>query len=174
MKLSDVLTIISLFFGVTGGVFALYQWHRNIMFKRASYINELTEKIRSDSDIKDTVYLLDYGKTWYTEQFHQSGELELKVDKTLSYFSYICYLKRKHLITDSEFSFFEYEIKRILLNFDLKNYFYNLYHFSKKYKVPLTFNYLFEYGRNNRFFEKEFFDPEAYKTSIYYRKFLNF
>ena len=46
-------------------------------------------------------------KKWYSESFHQSGELELKVDKTLSYFSYICYLKRQKIITDKEFDFFK-------------------------------------------------------------------
>ena len=30
------------------------------------------------------------------------------------------------------------------MNQQVQDYFYNLYHFSKKFKTPLTFKYLFE------------------------------
>ena len=97
-KLSDILSIISILLVIVGGIFAYYQWHKNVLIKRASYINELTEKIRSDSDIKDAIYLLDYDSNWYTEHFHGS-ELETRIDKTLSYFSYICYLNERRLVS---------------------------------------------------------------------------
>lgn len=142
--------------------------------KRASYINELTDKIRSDPLISDAIYLLDYGKIWYSESFHSSGELELKMDRTLSYFSYICYLKKQKIISDKEFKFFKYEIERILGNQQVQDYFYNLYHFSQKLKVPLTFEYLFEYGEKNNFFDEDFYNPDAYITNFSYHQYLNF
>lgn len=100
--------------------------------------------------------------------------MELKMDKTLSYFSYICYLRKQKIISNKEYKFFKYEIERILLNSDIQDYFYNLYHFSKKFKVPFTFQFLFEYGKTHKFFDKEFFNPTAYKTSLKYHKYLNF
>ena len=78
---------------------------KECIVKRSGYINDLIEKIRTDEYIKDVVYMFDYNKKWYSESFQQSGELELKVDKTLSYFSYICNLKRQKIITDKEFDF---------------------------------------------------------------------
>lgn len=181
-NIGDILTAVSVIVVIIGGIFSLIQWMRKQKLQRGEYINELTEKIRTDEDIREIVYLLDYNnKVWYTKEFHGSGELERKVDKTLSYFSYICYLKRKRLITSREFQFFEYEIKRILVNRQVIKYLYNLYHFSKKLKMNLTFHYLFLYGKRKKyyndkikksikFFNKEFFDSK----SKFYPHYLNF
>ena len=181
-NISDVLTAVSVFVVIIGGVFSLIQWMKNQQLKRGEYINELTEKIRTDEDIKEIVYLMDYNdEIWYTAKFHGSGEFERKVDKTLSYFAYICYLKKKRLITASEFEFFEYEIRRILMNHQVVEYLYNLYHFSDKHKMHFTFYYLFLYGKRKtyyissmkkhiRFFDKEFFNPKSNS----YPHYLNF
>ena len=108
-KVSDIISILSLLITIVGGFVALYQWHRNMALKRASYINDLTEKIRTDPDIHSIVYLLDYDQTWYNCEFHNSGEMEREVDKTLSFFSYICYLKKHRLIGRKDFNFFKYD-----------------------------------------------------------------
>lgn len=105
IKISDIISIISLILVMAGGIFGYYQWRKSILLGRAEYINELTEKIRTDKYIKDVIYMFDYNYKWYTEQFHGSGKLELKVDKTLSYFSYICYLREQKIISDKEFNF---------------------------------------------------------------------
>lgn len=162
--------------GVTflGIILALCQWKRTIKFKRADYINELTEKIRTDEAIKQTVYMIDYGAIWYNEAFHGSKELEVRVDKTLSYFSYICYLKMSGLITKREFRFFKYEINRILVNQFVKDYFYNLYHFAKRNKAPMTFDFLFRYGKRKHMFDKDFFDENAHSFNCRYHHYLNF
>lgn len=172
--LADIIAAISLLLVIAGGVFTYYQWRRNVSLRRANYINELTEKIRADDSIRYVVYLLDYGTSWYSEQFHGSGGLELKVDKTLTYFSYICYLKKQRIITDKEFSFFKYETERILMNQQVQDYLYNLYHFSQKFKMPFTFHHLFIYGKENNHFDKAFFDVTAYKTNEKYHQYLNF
>ncbi len=174
ISISDIFAGISLILVVIGGIFAYYQWRRNVSLKRAGYINELIEKLRSDQFIRDTIYLLDYGESWYSYEFHSSGEMELKMDKTLSYFSYICYLKKQRIISNKEYKFFKYEIERILCNSGIQDYFYNLYHFSKKNGTPFTFQYLFEYGKEHNFFDKDFFNSNAYKTNLKYHKYLNF
>ena len=174
ITISDVTSTVSIILVILGGIFGYYQWRKNILLRRAEYINELTEKIRTDEYIKDVVYMFDYNKKWYYESFHQSGELELKVDKTLSYFSYICYLKRQKIITDKEFDFFKYEVERILMNQQVQDYFYNLYHFSKKFKTPFTFKYLFEYGEKGKMFDDDFYDKSAYEKSKKYHRYLNF
>lgn len=174
VSLADIAAMVSLLLVIVGGIFAYYQWRRNVLLKRANYINELTEKIRTDDSIRYAVYLLDYGDIWYSGQFHGSGELELKIDKTLTYFSYICYLKKQHIISGKEFSFFKYEIERILMNQQTQDYLYNLYHFSQKFKMPFTFHHLFIYGRKQNYFDKAFFDINAYKTNTKYHHYLNF
>lgn len=170
---NEIITFISCIGVIVSVILAVVQWRRNSKLKRADYINDLIEKIRSDDDIRSVIYMIDYSGDnyiWYNEDFHKSGELERKVDKTLSYFSYICYLKYKKIISNDEFKFFKYEIERILKNSQVKEYFYNLYHFSEKFSVPLTFNYLFEYGVKMNIYEEEFYNKESKK----YPKYLNF
>lgn len=154
---SNELKGISQVSAIIGGLFVFYQWQHNNRLKKADYINELTEKIRTDEMIKETIYMFDYDEDWYSEEFHLSGDLERKVDKTLSYFSYICYLKSRGVITKKELYFFQYELERILRNQQVQDYFYNLYHFSNKNGVPMTFKYLFEYGEKEKLFSKEMY-----------------
>ena len=174
ISISDITSALSVAFVILGGIFGYYQWRKNVLLKRAGYINDLTEKIRTDSDIKDVIYMFDYGEEWYSAKFHGSGELELKVDKTLSYFSYICYLKKRKIISDKEFDFFKYEIERILMNQQIQDYFYNLYHFSNKFDIPFTFKYLFEYGKEKKMFDKSFYNKNAYRENERYHHNLNF
>lgn len=147
ITVENITDICSMLLVIVGGGFAYYQWKRSVALKRAEFINELTEKIRTDEYIRDVLYLFDYDEYWYSIDFHDSGVLELKVDKTLSYFSYICYLKNQRLISNKEFRFFEYEVDRILENEQVQDYFYNLYHFCDK-KRRLPFNTCLSMGKN--------------------------
>lgn len=174
ISISDITSALSVVLVIFGGVFGYYQWRKNVLLKRAGYINDLTEKIRTDNYIKDVIYMFDYDDKWYSMQFHGSGELELKVDKTLSYFSYICYLKRQKIISNKEFDFFKYEVERILRNQQVQDYFYNLYHFSNKFGTPFTFKYLFEYGKKRKMFDDNFYDKNAYQKVMRYHHYLNF
>lgn len=157
ISVSDIIATITVFLVIIGGAFTYYQYHQSFLLKRADYINELTEHIRTDSDIKEIVYMFDYSKKWYNASFHGSGGLENQVDKTLSYFSYICYLKSRRIIGKREWVFFEYEVERILCNCQVQDYLYNLYHFSNKIGVPITFQCLYEFGKKKRYFSKDFF-----------------
>lgn len=169
-SVSDIIALLSVILVGVGGWFGYRQWKESVKIKKAEYLNELTEKIRTDDDISDMIYILDYNQEWYNKSFHQSGEFERKMDKTLSYFSYICYLFDNNLIEKSEFNFFKYEIDRILMNRSTIKYFYNLYHFSKKCDAPITFKFLFEYGEKEKIYDNDFYNVKSKK----YPHYLNF
>ena len=59
---------------MAGGIFGYYQWRKSILLGRAEYINELTEKIRTDKYIKDVIYMFDYNY-----KYRQSISLEIYV-----------------------------------------------------------------------------------------------
>ena len=174
VPISDITSLISIIVVILGGVFGYYQWHKSIQLKRAGYINELTEKIRTDKDIKKTIYILEYDEKWYSKKFHESGKKELKMDKTLSCFSYICYLKEQNIISDKEFDFFRYELKMILINEQMQDYLYNLYHYSQNQNVPCTFQYLINYGIESKVLDDDFCDKNAYKKYWKHRKYHNY
>ena len=172
--LSDIISIISLLLIIGGGIFAYVRWRRDVTLKKADYINELTDKIRTDSIIRDTLYLLDYGGSWYSREFHSGSPMEVKIDKTLSYFSYICYLRDRRIISKKEFNFFKYKLERILGNQGVQDYLYNLYHFSRKCKLPSSFHYLVEYGKKHKILDAAFFKSTSHVTSDKYHHYLNF
>lgn len=172
-NVEDHISLLTFIGVVVGGIFALIQWKKSIALKRAEYIKELTEKIRTDEDIFKTIYMFDYGVQWYNSEFHQS-EKERVVDRTLAYFSYILYLRNEKLISKKEFSFFSYDIERILRNNQLQDYFYNLFHFAKTQGVPFSFDILLKYAKERELLDPDFENPEAYKKCKKYHHYLDF
>lgn len=168
------ISMASLAVTVIGAWIAYKQWKKNSSLKKADYINELTGKIRGDKDIKEMIYLLEYEKDWYCEEFHDDDDIEPKMDKTLSYFSYICYLKEEKIISEKEFKFFKYKVEHFLRNEQLQDYFYNLYHYAKGFNAPITFYYLYEYGKRNNIFDADFYDKTSYKRNKKYHNYLEF
>ena len=157
----NLIATATLIIAVIAGFRAMAQWKESKRIKRAEYIKELTDKVRSDDEIVKALNLIEYDRIKYSLAFHESGELERKVDKTLSFFSYICYLKKQKLLSPDEFRFFDYEVTRIFQNKEIVDYLFNLYHFSKKQKRPISFCYLVEYGLENGLLNENFTDKNA-------------
>ena len=132
MTFDQMISLITLVFAVVGGVFALMQWVNMNKIKRAEFINQIIEKLRFDKEMVETMYMIDYDLTWYNQDFHGTeSELEYKVDKILSYLSYICYLESTGNIKKREFGVFKYELNRTCKSPCVQNYLWNIYHFSK-------------------------------------------
>lgn len=168
ISISDIITILSFISIIVGGIFTLYKWNINLKLKRAEYIKALCDEIRSNPKI--VFYLFEYDSNWYNEEFHGNNELESNIDYTLSYFSYICYLRNNNIITKSDFNNFRYQLERILNNQQFKYYIYNLYHYSRGINQPIPFVDLFQYAKDNEYFDKDFWDNNSNK----YPHFLNF
>lgn len=152
-SISDWIGILTLGSVIVGGIFGLIQWNKSNKYKRAEFVNSLVTTIRNDKELSDAVYMFDYNQTWYDSSFHNGeNDLERIVDKTLSYFSYICYLRNNKILSKNDFGFFEYEIKRIAKNHSVQVYLYNLYHFAQKNNCELSFKYLFDYCYANKLF----------------------
>ena len=120
ISLTDIMSVLAFLALVISGIFALYQWSENVKLKRAEYIKILLTELRTNENI--VFYLFEYGKLWYKPSFHNGGELEAKVDYTLSFFSYICYLRQQNIISDKEFDCFKYELDRVLSNKQFQDY----------------------------------------------------
>jgi hypothetical protein len=90
---------------------------------------------------------------------------------TLSYFDYICYLYKSGNITEKEFVILKYRIKRIFLSPCVKNYLWNLYQFSKKFKVCCSFQHLIDYGFETGLID---FSKSMNEKDSRYKKYLNF
>lgn len=175
ITLSDVSSFISLLFVVIGGLFALIQWNKQQKIRRSEYIYSLIEKLRSDNRINYIFYQIDSEIPWYDkEKVFKNKDFEINLDKALSYYSYICYLRKKKIIKEDDFAFFKYEIDRASTNKDVICYFYNYYHFCKKRGLPNAYKYLFEYAVENHGIPNDFYDPKAYLNNNAYTHDIDF
>ncbi len=162
---------------VIGFVVTICVWISNIKVRRADYIRDMLEKIHNDRTVQDVVYIMQYNDKWYTTAFYDDHEFETKMDAALSFFSYICYLRNKRIITKDEFGLFHSMICHIAKNNSTLRYFYNLRHYSEIYsskfaKAPkkhikyytfmnlFTFRYLFEYMVKNNYVDKKLFSKD--------------
>ena len=169
METQEIYNILQLAFAVIGGIFVYFQWKKNITLKRAEFIQQMTEKLRTDEKMSRTMYLLDYDYEWYNEDFHANSKIECDVDRLLSYLNYICYMKFADVISEKEFEALKYYVHRSLISCSSKRYLWNIYHFAKSNNSPCAFCYLIDYGIDNGVL------PIDFKTNktLYY-KVLNF
>ncbi len=176
-------SVVSVVVALGGLIFVGLEYRRSNKVKRADFIENLINRMRGDTDIREILYVFQYNSFVYNSGFHKNVELERKVDKALLYLSYICYLKKRRVITNKEFTFFEIEISQTLRNRDVIDYLFNLYHFecrvagldssARGSRKQFTFYYLLEYGRSIGLIEDGFFDPNNAGAG-YYHKYLNF
>jgi hypothetical protein len=169
LTFENYLSIISLFFVLIGGCFALFQWRSSLKIKRAEFINQILDKLRFDMELTEIMYIVDYDQNWYNESFHNSEE-EVTIDKLFSYLDYICYLKFTNNITKTEFRIFQYEIHRVCISPSSQRYLWNLFHFSKKNNTCCSFLYLLDYGINIGIIDGNL----KTNRNLYNKKYLNF
>jgi hypothetical protein len=156
---------LSIFFAA---LFALWEWLRSNSLKRAEFVDGFIEKIRDDKDIVEILRYLDTNDSWYSLGFHDSMDenkqkFEQRMDKTLSYFSYVCYLREKKIITDAEFNFFNYHVRLILGNPGVQDYFYHLYHYvTAKFHAKFQFQPLLDYAVRAQIIGDDIYDPKAH------------
>lgn len=169
---TDYIDITMLILTIVGGMFALIQWNEANKTRRAEFVNRLVEKMRDDEDIVKITHMFDYNFNWYNDKF-QDSELEDKVDKTLSFFSYICYLRKNNIIGKKDFDFFNYDIQRIANNASIQAYFFNIYNFANRQNAEMSFCYLFNYCCEHKLFGEEVNEIKNPKSKLY-PKYLNF
>lgn len=135
--------------------------------KRAEFFHQIILNIRFDPIMAQTMYRIDYERGWYNRDFHNCRDgFERNVDKLLSYLSYICYLKRTDIISDTEFESLQFKIASVCSYDDVKTYLWNLHHYSEKYlRIKSSFDELIEFGIENEYLAKNFKenDTDLYK-----------
>ena len=125
-EIDNILTLISIFLVIVGGVFAYKQWSTSNRIKRTEFINQIIEKLRFDKDMVSTMYIVEYDYDWYDENFHANKDgLEYSIDKLLSYLSYICYTYKLRNITNKEFRILRYELNRVCSSPAVQSYLWN-------------------------------------------------
>ncbi|MCL2774083.1 MAG: hypothetical protein FWD71_12125 [Oscillospiraceae bacterium] len=168
----NLMTVITLAITISGGIFALFQWHQSTKIKRTEFILQIITKLRYDENFADTSYLIEYGEFKYTPEFHGDHTLERKIAALLAECNYICYIYKLKIISKAEFNIFKNEITWILKNFDIQCYIWNIYHFSMSNKAPCSFEYLIDFGITGKILSDDFCLAES--KTFEGRKYMNF
>ena len=158
-----ITEIISLVLGAAGLCFGLYQFYQNSKIKRAEQLNSIITRIWSDDEIRSVIQMWEYNDSWYEPSSFHGSARETKIDKTLQYLSYVCYMYKMKLLHENEFATIEYEIVRALKNKSVIEYLQFLYSFSKcavsdNRTIPFPFIDLLNYGLDKSIISKELFN----------------
>lgn len=176
----NILQIVTILFTVIGGFFALCQWKKANQYNRSEYVGKVITKLRDDEDISFVMELIDWDDGFYYDsKFHfsdqmkdhyvaiQEDQLFQKIDKTLSHFSYVCYLLKNEILTVKDMAFYEYALRRLVDNPHICNYLYSIYHWSTYLQVPCSFTYLIEYALKKHYLTESFRSRETKDYILY-------
>mgnify|MGYP004445265671 CR=1 FL=1 len=156
--ISIVCTVIQTLAVVVTCGLGLRTWRSDVKNKNIRHIQSLPLKMMFDPDVDEILSVMDYGKPWYGPEFHNSGELERKIDKTLLFLDNICFQKYKFNLQDTDIYAFNYNIGRCITNHDVQSYLFNLYHWCKKLNSDFPYKYLLRYGEESGDIKKNFYD----------------
>lgn len=169
-NITIILSLIGTIVGVVTVIFLGIQLWQKVRTDHAKYVAEMMDKTRSNPAMLELFSLLDYQKFEYNLRFHGS-EIERTVDNLLHHYEYIIYLKKTRMLKKAEFGFFEYNIQRVIGDYQIQNYLFNLYHFVNTGNLSFKYKRLLEYGEENGLINPTEFKN---KDSFYYNKVLNF
>jgi hypothetical protein len=91
---------------------AFVQLRASARTQRATFLKDLYLQLRTDGDIREAFYKIEYSEFVYSADFHGS-ELEPKIDRLLALIDLVCELRAQRIISDREMSFFSYEFERV-------------------------------------------------------------
>lgn len=154
---------IATFFTVLiGGAFAWWQWWKSCRVSRAEHLDAILERYGSKR-MTDLFYRLVNNTTYGgedSEVFYLGGLRfqdikgdkpednirEDDIDSMLLLFSQICHEHKRGTISDSEFAFFSYQIRRTLAHKQFKQYLFDFAEYCGKYKIGYPYRALAREG----------------------------
>lgn len=163
----NIMNFFTLIVAGLGTYMGIKEWNKSNDYKRAEIIKFLFTSLRDDKVIANIIDMIDwrdgfsydgkmhFGNKWGKNLFEDEHQLSVSIDRTLSYFNYVCYLQYRSILKEEDTKIFEYEIKRIFDNQHIVNYLHSLSVWCKKINVECTFEYLIKYGKHKKYILEE-------------------
>lgn len=157
----DVVTLLSV---IVGGGFAWWQWRQSCRVRRAEHLNVILSRYDTQATsihfyqlINNTTYggtdgdLFYLGGLRFRDVMEGDGRVivsEKDIDSMLLMFSQICYEQQNGTISNTEFAFFCYQIRRTLAHRQIKQYLYDYAEYCAQYKIAFPYRALVREGKN--------------------------
>ena len=117
---------------VLGGLFAWWQWRRAQNAERIENMRKLLDDFKEESLQKFFYrYFKDVSTNFYEATFRFGDGVEAMLDRLLTLYSTVCYMRERGVIKRSEFSFFAYQIHKSLRHPQTIQYLVDLATYSK-------------------------------------------
>ena len=170
--ISNIATAVSAVIAAVALLLTFLKYREKTKAEHAERMFNLLKQTRENPNTAAFFKMIDYSENegWYNKEFPGS-EFEQMVDNALLQFEHILYLKEQNLLTEEEFSPYQYEINNIVNNQDVQNYFFNLYHYCQRAKLSFKYDKLLKYGTVKAVIHSDFYDKNSKK---YGDKVLNF
>ncbi|MCQ2104325.1 MAG: hypothetical protein MJZ26_00895 [Fibrobacter sp.] len=179
---ANVAQICGVVIAFVGALITWNVWRNDKREKNIAAVYEMFKNIRLVDKVKEFMYVLDYGEHWYDENFHKRNKKldegrvciveEHTVDSYLSVLNFSAYMLHAKAFDEEQLELFDYEFRRTLVNSELQNYLYNIWHFSTQHQMICPFADLVNYAREKGLLRTDFFDPNACKNEKF-PKYLN-
>ncbi len=119
--LSDKINSALLLVTALGVLAAFWQIRSGARAQRATFLKDLYTQLRSDPEVADAFYKIEYGEFKYGPEFHKS-ELERKVDRLLTLIDLVCEMRAQCIMSKREMSFFSYQFSRVAKDENVRAY----------------------------------------------------
>jgi len=159
--ISNIATAVSAVVAAVALLLTFLKYREKTKTDHANRMADLLERTRKDPNITNFFNKIDLSDNgWYSKSFYENG-FEQTADNALLQFEHILYLKEKKLLTEEEFSQYQYEIDKIVNDQDVQRYFFNLYHYCKRVALSFKYDKLLKYGTEKGAINSDFHDKNS-------------
>ncbi len=168
--INHIFDLLTLLVALAGVIVAIREYFRANSLQKSKSLYDVLSEFKKDKEIFEMFYKIEYENFYYDISFHESRK-EKSLDRLLLLLNYTCYLRERGIVSDSEFNQFRYIADRCLSSDGVKNYLYNIYHFSFKslnnndeqkkdidHIDVCPFSALIRYGEKNKVIKSTFYD----------------
>ena len=157
--IDNICNIVIAITAIVGVYISITTWKKNTKQEKFRITNNFIRETCEDRNIAKVFHKIDYSKHWYGPDFHNS-DFEAEIDKLLIRYTYFIDLYNYGYTDKNSTEWLNYEIHRLLTNFDMQAYLFNLMNFTKRIKAPFPYKALVEYGKKQGFLDDTFFNVQ--------------
>lgn len=121
LTVAEMINAALLLVTMFGVLAAFWQIRGGARAQRAAFLKDLYMQLRTDAEVRDAYYEIEYGKFVYDSNFHGSL-LEPKVDRLLTLLDLVCEMHQRGILSDREMGFFEYQFGRVAKDTGIHEY----------------------------------------------------
>lgn len=158
LRYDTLIGNIAWFGAILGVLFGYLRWHAASILKKAELLKQYVTHMFSVPEIISTIYTVECDPERDIELYHKNTREARNFDRTLTFFSYVCYLISRKILNKREIPFFEYHVDCLLNSRSVQKYLLQLHEAAEEKNVTMPFNHLCLYALKHHYFSLDDLD----------------